>query len=153
MTKRKEKTLERLRVLDIIERGHTIPMTYRGRDDLFRTAMAGEQMLTPLILYIYMTGKNPETFGRSELAECTAALKRHGYKPDRAVIEFGHGAKRVWIRTEVWPEDEYWDEQVKLARRNAQAMIGLLDLADEIADREADNGDFVARAEAARAVD
>lgn len=153
MTKHKEKTISRLRALDIIERGQTIPVTYSGRDDLFRKAMAGEQILTPLTLYIYMTGRDPETFGRSELVECTAALKRHGYKPDRAVIEFGHGAKRVWVRTEVWPEDEYWDEQVKLARRNAQAMIGLLDLAEEIADCEAGDGDSVARAEAARAVD
>lgn len=153
MMKRNEKTLTRLRALDIIERGETIPMTYQGRHDLFRKAMAGEQVLTPLTLYIYMTGQDPDTFGRSELAECTAALRRHGYKPDRAVIEFGHGAKDVWIRTDVWPEDEYWDEQVKLARRNAQVMIGLLDLAEEIADYEADDGDSVARAEAARAVD
>jgi len=153
MTKYKERTINRLRALDIIERGQTIPITYKGRDDLFRKAMAGEQMLTPLTLYIYMTGRDQETFGRVELGECTAALRRHGYKPDRAVTEFGHGAKRVWIRTEVWPEDEYWDEQVKIARRNAQALIGLLDLAEEIESCDADDDRSVVRNEAARAVD
>ncbi|MBB6193925.1 hypothetical protein FHS51_004184 [Sphingobium wenxiniae] len=153
MTKYKERTINRLRALDIIERGQTIPITYKGRDDLFRKAMAGEQMLTPLTLYIYMTGRDQETFGRVELGECTAALRRHGYKPDRAVTEFGRGAKRVWIRTEVWPEDEYWDEQVKIARRNAQALIGLLDLAEEIESCDADDDRSVVRNEAARAVD
>lgn len=153
MTKHKDRTINRLRALDIVERGQTIPITYKGRDDLFRKAMAGEQMLTPLTLYIYMTGRDQETFGRVELAECTAALKRYGYKPDRAIVEFGRGAKRVWIRTEVWPEDEYWDEQVKLARRNACAMIGLLDLAQETEADEADDRDFVARAETAMTAD
>ncbi len=153
MTKDKKSTINHLRALDIIQRGETVPITYKGLDDLFRAAMAGEQVLTPLTLYIYMTGKEQATFGRPEMSECIAALKRHGYRPDRAVTEFGHGAKSVWIRTEVWPEDDYWDEQVKLARRNAQAMIGLLDLADEIADIAVDDGDRVAREEAARAVD
>jgi len=149
----KPKTRERLRALEVLENSQSIPMTLKGRDDLFRKAMAGEQILTPLTLYIYMTGRGHETFGRMQQEECVAALKRHGYKPDRAVIDFGESAKRVWIRTEVWPEDVYWDEQLKLARREAQAMIGLLDLAEEVETGDANADCSVARAEAARAVD
>jgi len=149
----KPKTRERLRALEVLENSQSIPMTLKGRDDLFRKAMAGEQILTPLTLYIYMTGRDHETFGRMQQEECVAALKRHGYKPDRAVTNFGESAKRVWIRTEVWPEDEYWDEQLKLARRDARALVGLLDLAEEIEASDADADWSVARVEAARAVD
>jgi hypothetical protein len=136
MTRPKQSTIDRLRALDVIERGQTIPITYRGRDALFRKAMAGEQVLTPLTLYIYMTGKGPESFGRTQHLECVCALQRFGYKPDRAVDQFGEDAERVWIRTETWPEDEYWDEQLKLARKEAMARIGALDMIEMSDDEE-----------------
>jgi hypothetical protein len=130
MANLKKATIERLRTLDILTRSNEVPMTYQGSDDRFRAAMAGEPVLKPIELFIYMGG-NPDNFGQMQASDCVAALRKFGYKPDRAAVQFGEKLSRVWIRTEVWPEDQYWDEQVKLARREALVTIGLMDILDD----------------------
>lgn len=145
------KTKERLRVVEMIDQTTTVHLTYSDRDVALRKAMAGEQVLRPIELFIFMGG-DPDNFRDQDARECVRILRRFGYKPDRAALSFWESVERVFIRTDRWPEDDYWDEQAKLARESLLAKIGLLDILEEAADIDADSC-VVARAEAARAVD
>ncbi|WP_146193602.1 hypothetical protein [Sphingosinicella humi] len=72
--------------------------------------LAGEPVVTPMELFIFMGG-DPDQFTPEIEEHCIRDLKAHGYRLEKVAIEFyAPELQDRWVRHEHWPEDDQWPE-------------------------------------------
>jgi hypothetical protein len=84
-------------------------LTWKARHDATRAALAGEPVVTPLELFIYMGG-DPDQFTPAIDRDCCADLRQHGYRPEKVPIKFYGTLETRWVRHVHWAEDEQWSD-------------------------------------------
>ena len=84
-------------------------LTGRARHAAVRAALAGEPMVTPKELCIYM-GINYDDITEELEDEAARDLRSHGYKREMVAIRFYGPLEERWVRHEHWPEDDQWPE-------------------------------------------
>ena len=85
------------------------PRTWAARDQQVRQALAGEPVVTPMELCIYMGIDFDDVTPRMQ-DEAVRDLRAHGYRRQKiATMPYGPLEER-WVRHEHWPEDDQWPE-------------------------------------------
>lgn len=82
-------------------------LTWRARHAATRAALAGEPVVKPIELFVYMGGMVDDFTPEIERA-CVADLRAHGYRPEMVAVEFYGPLQERWVRHEHWPEDDQW---------------------------------------------
>lgn len=82
-------------------------LTWRGRHQATRAALAGMEITTPRELFIVMGGDFDDFDDEIDKA-CRADLRAHGYRPEKIAVKFYGPLEERWVRHEHWAEDDRW---------------------------------------------
>ena len=84
-------------------------LTWQARYDEIRKALAGEPVMTPLELCIYM-GMDYDEVTEEMQDDACRDLRAQGYRREMVPIRFYGPLEERWVRHDVWPEDVEWAE-------------------------------------------